>query len=116
GLFIHRRTTAIVSIIMSCAALNVGLNVVLIPLLGVVGSAVATLVSYGAVAVLMALIGHRLLPVLLPWGSMGRASVASVVMFAVVYFVYPGHRLLTVAVRAALGMLVYTAAIVAIDK
>lgn len=116
GLFINRRSTAIVSIVMSSAALNVGLNFLLIPWLGVVGSAVATLVSYAVLAVVMALVGHRLLPVHMPWASMGRSAVASLAMFAAVYFLYPGHRLLTVALRAALGVLVYVAAIVAIDE
>ncbi len=116
GLFIHRRSTALVSIIMSSAALNIGLNIVLIPLLGVVGSAVATLASYAVVAMLMALVGRRILPVRLPWPSIGRSALASGVMFAAVFFVYPGHRMLTVGVRALLGVLVYAVTIVALDE
>ncbi len=115
GLFIHRKTTVIVSIIMSCAVLNIGLNFLLIPPLGVVGAAIATLAAYAAMTVAMALFSHRLLPVHLPWASLARSGAASAIMFAVVYFVYPGHRLLTVAVRAMLGALVYAVVIVAID-
>lgn len=116
GLFIHRKTTAIVGIIMSCAALNIGLNFVFIPPLGVVGAAMATLVAYAAMAVAMATIGHRLLAVRLPWASLARSSAASAIMFAAVYFVYPGHRLLTVAIRTVLGALVYAVMIVVFDR
>jgi O-antigen/teichoic acid export membrane protein len=115
GLFIHRKVKAVVSIIMSCAVLNIGLNVILIPHFGVVGAAIATLVAYAALVVSMALIARRLLPVKLPWASLARSGAASAIMFVAVHSVYPGHRLVTLAVRVVLGSLVYTIAIVAID-
>ncbi len=116
GLFIHRRVAIIVSIIMSCAVLNVGLNVAIIPMLGVVGAAIATLVAYAALVVAMTLVGRRLLAVRLPWGSLVRSMAASALMFLAVYPVYPGHGLLTVVARTALGALIYLVAILAIDK
>lgn len=115
GLFVRRKVIAIVSIIMSCAVLNIGLNFLFIPSLGVVGAAIATLAAYAVLAVAMTIVGRRILPVDLPWATLARSSVASAIMFAAVYFVYPGHRLLTVALRVALGVLVYAVAIVVVD-
>lgn len=115
GLYIARRTRTIMVIIMSCAALNVAMNVVLIPRIGIVGSAIATLASYASAAVLLALAGRAFLPVTLPWATIARAAAASLVMYLVVAGVYPGHGLLSVGVRAALGAPLYAALVAAID-
>jgi O-antigen/teichoic acid export membrane protein len=116
GLFIHRRTRTIMVIVLSCALLNIGLNLVLVPRIGVVGAAIATLVAYAASSLTMAIAGRNLLPVHLPWASMARAGLASAVMYLAVIFVLPGHRLLTVGVRAAMGALIYALIMVMIDE
>ncbi len=115
GLFIERRTRRIMAIIMSCAALNIGLNLVLVPRLGIVGSALATLVSYSATAVLLAVFGRRFLAVTLPWPTLARAGAASLLMYLVVTGLFGGHGLLTVAVRAATGAALYAVVMWAID-
>lgn len=115
GLFIERRTRRIMAIIMSCAALNIGLNLVLIPRIGIVGSAIATLVSYAATSVLLAVAGRRFLPVTLPWRTLARAGAVSLAMYLVVAGLYGGHGLLTVGVRALAGAAFYAALIWAVD-
>lgn len=115
GLFIERRTRRIMAIIMSCAALNIGLNLVLVPRVGIVGSALATLVSYVATAVLLAAAGRKFLPVTLPWSTLARASAASGLMYLVVMGLYGGHGLVTVAARAAAGAALYAVVMWAID-
>ena len=115
GLFIHKRTRQIISIAMSCAAVNIVLNLVLVPRLGITGAAVATLVSYSMSAVLFAVVGRHLLTVRIPWRTILRAGAASAVMYLAVAFIMPGQRLLTVAVRASLGACVYAVLIVLID-
>jgi O-antigen/teichoic acid export membrane protein len=107
GLFIHKKTRWIMAIVFSCAALNLVLNLVLVPRIGILGSAIATLVSYAAASLAMAIAGRHLLPVALPWGTMLRGGVAATVMYFALIYLYPGHRFATVGVRLAVGAPIY---------
>jgi O-antigen/teichoic acid export membrane protein len=107
GLFIHRKTRVIMSIVLSCAALNIGLNFALIPRMGIVGSAIATLVSYSVGACALATAGRRLLRVPIPWTTVLRAGAVAGLMYVVISHVLPGHRLFTVIGRIALGAPIY---------
>jgi O-antigen/teichoic acid export membrane protein len=115
GLFIHRRTKTVMTIILSCAVLNIALNLLLVPRVGIKGAAVATLVSYLASASALCFAAGRLLPVALPSGTMVRAGLVSLVMYFAVRGLYPGRRLLTVGVRMAVGAPLYVLPMVLID-
>jgi O-antigen/teichoic acid export membrane protein len=107
GLFIHRKTRVIMAIVVCCAALNIGLNLVLVPRIGIIGAAIATLVSYSVTALALGTAGRRLLRVPLPWLTIVRASAAAGVMFLAVRHILPGHRLITVAARVLAGAPIY---------
>jgi O-antigen/teichoic acid export membrane protein len=107
GLFIQRKTRVIMSIVVCCAALNIGLNLVLVPRIGIIGAAIATLVSYSVTALALGTAGRRLLRVPLPWMTILRAGLAAAIMFVAIRHVLPGHRLLTVGVRMLLGAPIY---------
>jgi O-antigen/teichoic acid export membrane protein len=115
GLFVERRTLTLMQLVLGSAILNVVLNVALIPSLGIVGAALATLVSYAALALAMAACGARWLPVRIPWGGLVRASLASVVMYQVVSRLDTGGRLGTIAVRVAVGIVVYALLLVVVE-
>jgi O-antigen/teichoic acid export membrane protein len=107
GLFIHRKTRTIMTIVLSSAALNIVLNLILVPRIGILGSAIATLVCYSAAALGMAAAGRSLLPIALPWATLVRAGAASVAMYFAVSRILPHGRLLAVGVRTTLGAVVY---------
>ncbi len=115
GLFIHRKTKRIMAIVLSCAILNILLNIVLVPRIGILGAAIATLISYMVNALSLAFAGRRLLPVKLPWSTMARAGAAAAVMYLALIHVCPGRRLLTVAVRIAVGGLLYAGLVTLVD-
>jgi len=116
GLFIHRKTRVIMTIVMSGAAMNVVLNLILVPRIGILGSAIATLVSYAFTSLSLAAAGRKLLPVAVPWGTLVRAGAASVAMYYSVIYLLPGRHFLTVAVRTVLGGLAYGAIMLVIDR
>jgi O-antigen/teichoic acid export membrane protein len=116
GLFIHRRTRTIMSIVLSNAVLNILLNVLLVPRIGILGAAIATLVSYSITALALALAGRRLLPVTLPGGTLLRAGAAALAMYMAVKWMIPGHKLVTVGVRAAIGAPIYGGLMALIDS
>jgi len=115
GLFIHRKTRVIMAIVVSGAALNIGLNLILVPRIGIIGAAIATLASYSGTALALRIAGRRLLPVPLPWLTFLRAGIAAGIMYLVIQHVLPGHRLLTVAVRIVVGAPIYVVVMVLID-
>jgi O-antigen/teichoic acid export membrane protein len=115
GLFIHRKTVQIMAIALSCAALNITLNLILVPRVGIMGAAAATLVSYVAASLAMGIAGLRLLPVEIPWATMGRAALAALVMYLILARILPGRHSLTVAVRILSGIPIYGAIITFID-
>ncbi len=116
GLFVHRKTRLIMTIVMSGAAINLVLNVLFIPRFGIVAAAVATSISYAFTATSLGFAGRRFLPVPIPWATIGRTAIGSVVMLAAVRSIYPGHRLSTVAVRAVLGAAIYLTIMAVVDR
>jgi O-antigen/teichoic acid export membrane protein len=115
GLFITRKTRVIMVIVMSSALMNIVLNILLVPRYGINGSAVATLLSYGMTSSAMGLAARSSLHVKMPWVTLLRASVMSVVMYVAVIRILPGHHLLTVAVRAFVGAVIYVGLMSVVD-
>jgi O-antigen/teichoic acid export membrane protein len=116
GVFIHKRTWLVARYVLLCASLNLVLNVVLLPTIGIQGAAIATLVSYLLLLVLMTRAGIRLLPVRIPWGVIVRAAAVALSMYTIVAPIHVGARVGTVAARTAIGLVVYALLILAIDK
>jgi len=83
--------------------------------IGILGAAIATLVSYLLASGALALAGQRFLPVKLPWATLARAAVAAVGMYLAVAHLSPGHHLATVAARMTVGAPVYLLLIGLID-
>lgn len=115
GLFIHRKTRVIMSIVLTGAALNIGLNLLLVPRIGIMGAAIATLISYSGTALALCIAGRRLLPVPLPWLTFLRAGAAAGVMYFCIKHVLPSGRLLAVAARPMVGAPIYAAIMWFID-
>ena len=72
----------------------------LVPLLGITGAAIATLVGYCLLYVAFVLVARRYLHVRFPWGTLLRAGLAALVMYAALHFILPGRRFVASA-RAA---------------
>lgn len=63
------------------AALNLGLNFLLIPRMGASGAAVAKVASYGAVALLTCVVSQRLHPIPYDWKRLGKLALACMLAF-----------------------------------
>jgi O-antigen/teichoic acid export membrane protein len=73
GINVEGRTRVLPITTGIAAALNVGLNLVLIPWVGYIGAAAATVVSYGALAISTTLVSQRYYPVPWHWWRMAAA-------------------------------------------
>jgi O-antigen/teichoic acid export membrane protein len=110
GIHIEKRTHLLPAITLAGAALNVAANLLLIPRMGIMGAAVATLVSYAAMALIALVVVRRFYPVPYEWGRLLRIAVAAGAGW-IVFLFRPG----TVAASAwgLVALLVYGALLVA---
>lgn len=76
-------TGRIATNLLAATALNVGLNLALIPRLGALGAALATVASYGALAAVTAVTVARETGVRFAWGQLGRGLALVAVLFGV---------------------------------
>lgn len=104
--------TAIVGI---AALINLGLTFLLIPMMGLVGAAVATVVAYAFLLLASIVVGGRLLAMPLPWGGMARILLACTVWTAILWPVRETTALLPVSLHVLAGGIVYLLLIGALD-
>jgi len=115
--FILAKRTRIIPLVMIApAVLNVALNLILLPRMGVMGAVVATVAAYGLGAVLSGVMGRRYFPLPLPWGEFAKVGAACGVMALGVWLVPAfGAAFVTLLAKAVVGAVIYAAAIWAID-
>lgn len=90
GIGITRKTKYLPPIVLSAAAVNMGLNALFIPRWGMVGAAYATLGSNVVYCIVAYVVNQRLYPVRREWSRLLRAAVAFVTLLAVSHFIDSG--------------------------
>ena len=110
-----RRTGLLLFAMSIPAAANVGLNLVLIPRLGLTGAMAATTASYGLGLAASIALGRLARPMPIPFGELVRAGAASLVMAAVVVRLPALGGALELLAKAVAGALVYMAAAYVFD-
>lgn len=106
--FANKETGVVSTVSVLTAALNLGLNCVLVPRIGVVASGLVTLVSYAVTCAAFALRARRVTKVRYPVREFVVGAVGASVMFALLFFWNPRHLAL-VAVAGATGLVLYGA-------
>jgi O-antigen/teichoic acid export membrane protein len=76
GLLIHNRASKVATATFLASALNIALNVVLLPRIGLVGAALSTMLSYAAIVIVLARESFKVLPFKLELGSLVRYVLA----------------------------------------
>jgi O-antigen/teichoic acid export membrane protein len=110
-----RRTGRLLLTMVIPAAANIGLNLLLLPRLGLVGAAWAAVLSYGLGAAASWAIGRRAQPLPIPWGVLARAALGTAAMVAVVLAVPATGGATELFAKAGVGALVYGLAVLALD-
>lgn len=104
-----RRTGLLLAAMAVPAVVNVALNLVLIPRLGVLGAAMATAISYAFGIVASWCLGQRSIALPVPWVALAKCGAATAVMSAAVWVVPAVGGALELAAKAAVGAVVYGA-------
>jgi O-antigen/teichoic acid export membrane protein len=88
------------------AALNIGLNFLLIPRIGILGAAVATLVAYGVLGILTIIVSFRYLKFDLGIPFLMKSLLASAVMLPCINLLHPAGAA-KIVISAIIGVVVY---------
>ena len=106
--YLVKKTSWILWLLSISAALNIGLNLLLIPRLGILGAAVATLIAYAVLGILAVIISFRYLKFDLDFPFIAKSIVASVIMALAIWLLNP-ISITWVIISILLGVFVYFA-------
>lgn len=109
GFTLGKKTGLLLVTMAIPAVCNIGLNLILIPRMGVVGAAVSTALSFAIGLIACLLLSRRAIALPMPWDSLIRCGLASAVMAGVVMTLPPLGGFVELAMDAAVGGLVYAA-------
>lgn len=110
-----RRTSLLLAAMAVPAVANVALNLILIPLYGVMGAAMATAASY-AVGILASWgLGRRAIPMAVAPDALMRCAAATLVMAAAVYWLPAIGGAAELVLKAGVGAVVYALAAWVLD-
>jgi O-antigen/teichoic acid export membrane protein len=89
GVYIEKRTSQLPAITLAGALTNIGANFLLIPVWGMMGGAVATLLAYVVMASVMYVKGRSFYPVPYEWGRLGKIALAGAGAYLLALFSVP---------------------------
>ena len=115
GLQIQKRSGRILLAILSAAGLNVLLNLLLIPSLGIEGAAIATLLAYGLMTALAAWMGRGTVPVRPEYRRIVVFVAMAALMYGVLMQIQFPQQLTTLLVRMVAGAAIYAVGTVLLD-
>lgn len=105
-LLLRNRTKLIATINIIAAGLNIILNMVLIPSHGIAGAAMATVISYLFLFIILFILTRKQFIWKMPFLRIGRIMMASLIMGVIVYMVNP-QIYLTKIIAIAIGVITY---------
>lgn len=107
ALLIYKKTATMTRLVVYACVVNILLNIVLIPRMGLQGAAVSTLVSYLFMVVLMGAVSFKLMPLQLSYAGFVLNLVAGAIAYVAVRWLQFQHAWMNVAVKGLLGLLIY---------
>jgi O-antigen/teichoic acid export membrane protein len=115
GLYVDKRSKTILGLVAITAVLNIVLNVAWVARWGIVGSAVATLVSYAVLLALSMWAGRRRLPIRMPIGALAKFGAIGVLAYAAASTIHLSHDVTTLIARSFTVAGLYTGLSLALD-
>jgi O-antigen/teichoic acid export membrane protein len=116
GIYIHKQTHILMVLVIVSAILNLLLNVILVPILGIHGSAIATLISLSLLSVATLVVSNRNLPVAIPWKMLAKFTVLALMMYMVVVQVSLDGVFSSLALKVSVGIICYTGLVLMFDR
>ena len=111
ALLIHKKTAAMTGLVVYACIVNIVMNIILIPRIGLQGAAIATLVSYLFLVILMGHISFRLLPLKINYIGFACNALAALLAFVMIRPLEFHNALVNTAAKSGLALLIYAALI-----
>jgi O-antigen/teichoic acid export membrane protein len=110
-LLLVKKTKVLVIVWGIAAALNIGLNLVLVPTVGIIGSAIATLIAYVLSLIVVSYYSFKEFTFTIDWRFIIKSLIASVIMSAGVWLMRP-QSLLATFITVIIGVVIYVVVLV----
>ncbi|MGI8770892.1 MAG: oligosaccharide flippase family protein [Acidobacteriaceae bacterium] len=114
ALLIHRKTLVLTGVTAVCCVLNIALNMLLLPRIGLMGAALATLVSYLVLVIAMAVASRRYLSFPIPVRGMCLSALLAMMIFALCRHLAAPSLVLDLGLRSASALILYAVGLLAI--
>lgn len=101
GIALKKKTKYMPLIVGTGAIVNLGLNYLLIPSYGMMGAAVATVISYLLLPIGSYFVSRRFYPIEYEWGRVGKIFIAAVLVYAGSLFISTNSAIITVLFKLA---------------
>ena len=105
-IYIANKTYLTVRLLGASAALNIILNIILIPRMGIVGAAIASLIAHGILGMLTLILSRRYLEFDLSIPFILKSTVAAAIMMLCIWLINP-ETITLVILSICVGVLVY---------
>lgn len=115
GLYLAKRTRLLMGLMFGCAGLTLALNLLLVPRYGLIGAAVAVVLSNAAFTLATTYFARPVLPVQLAWSRLGLAVLAGIAAWSLSALL-PHSHLGWVALRLAVFLPAYLLLLLALDR
>jgi len=89
GIYIEKKTKHLPMITFIGVVVNVGVNILLIPVLDIMGAAIATLASYFIMALVLYVVVQKFYPVSYELGRLGKIAVCSGLVYGLQFLIIP---------------------------
>ena len=116
GLLIYRKTGVMARIAVYSTGMNIVLNVLLLPRMGLYGAGLATFLSYLFMTLLTLQSSFALLPIPLQLQRVAKYNAAAIIVFFAFRGLHTEPALLGLIVKGTLGAIGYLAMVVLFDK
>lgn len=116
GIFIHKQNRMLIPGVLIAAIINILLNIALVPICGIVGAGVATLICYVLVTTLAWYLGGRRFRVDLPLMDVCKFAVLATIMYAVIQQIHVERPIYDLLAKVISGVFIYALLVVAFDR
>jgi O-antigen/teichoic acid export membrane protein len=110
-LLLVKKTKVLIIVWVIAAVLNIGLNLVLVPHIGIIGAAVTTLIAYTIAIVAVSYYAFKQFTFPVDWFFIVKSIIAAGVMSAAVWLMHP-QTLISTFYTVIVGIAVYSVALV----
>lgn len=111
SLILYKRTVTLTVITIASAVLNLGLNLYLLPRIGLMGAAVATLLSYVFLVVVLAIVSMPIMPLRISWQGILVPGLSAGVAWVVGKNIVLSVPVAELIVRCTVAVLIYAAGV-----